>query len=184
MPFRFRRPTVDDAEMLLAWRTDPAITRFMFTDIENPDVARQRAWVAAMEQRQDFRHFVIETEGRPIGYLSYSDIDWTHRRCSSGSYIVDAEARRTVAGFLSSFIMDYCFYALGMNKIVNHFMEGNEKVIKIQRILKCREVGLLKEHIFKYGRYHDVHVFELLKCEWEAHPHPFSRDHTLAAFDG
>ncbi|MBP2316229.1 GNAT family N-acetyltransferase [Azospirillum soli] len=183
MPFRFRSPTVDDAEMLLAWRTEPAITRFMFTDIDNPDASRQRAWIQAMEKRQDFRHFVIETQGCPIGYLSYSDINWVHRRCSSGSYIVDADARRTVAGFLHSFIMDYCFYALGMNKMVNYFMEGNDNVIKIQRILKCREVGVLKEHVFKYGRYHDVFVFEILKSEWEAQAHPFARERTLAAFD-
>ena len=182
MPFRFRLPTVDDAEMLLAWRTDPAITRFMFTDLENPDVERQRSWITAMEQRQDFRHFVIETAERPIGYLSYSGIDWAHRRCSSGSYIVDAEARRTVAGFLHSFIMDYCFYILEMNKIVNYFMEGNDNVIKIQRLLRCREVGILKEHVFKYGRFHDVLVFELCKAEWESRKRIFPHERTLAAF--
>ncbi len=83
--FLFRRPTLDDAGMLLRWRTDPFITRFMFTDLGDPDVERQRGWLRAMETRADFRHFVIEHEGRPVGYLSYSDIDWTHRRCSSGS---------------------------------------------------------------------------------------------------
>lgn len=182
--FRFRRPTPDDAAMILRWRTDPVITRFMFTDIANPDVERQRAWLKAMEERSDFRHFVIEHEGRPIGYLCYSDIDPLHRRCSSGSYVADEKDRRKLAGFLHSFIMDYCFYGLGMHKLVNQFMEGNDTVIRIQRILKLREVGVLKEHVFKNGRYHDVHVFELLRSDWETHPHLFPREVTLAAFAG
>lgn len=180
--FHFRRPTLDDAAMLLRWRTDPFITRFMFTDLENPDVERQRAWIAAMEARDDFRHFVIEHEGRPVGYLSYSEIDRLHRRCCSGSYIAEEADRRRIAGFLHCFIMDYCFHGLGMNKLVNYFMEGNDAVIRIQRLLKCREVGTLKDHVFKNGRFHDVLVFETLRSEWETHPHPFPREITLAAF--
>lgn len=186
MPFRFRPPTADDAGMLLRWRTDPAVTRFMYTDIENPDAERQRAWLAAMAARTDFRHFVIEhdAEGgrRPIGYLSYSDIDRVHGRCSSGSYIGDRSAGGTVAGLLGSFILDYCFHGLGMHKIVNSFMAGNDGVIRIQRLLKFREVGVLRDHIFKYGRYHDVILFEMTRDEWDARRHPFSREHTLAAF--
>lgn len=182
--FRFRRPTLDDAAMLLRWRTDPFITRFMFTDIENPDVERQRAWLAAMEERRDFRHFIIEHEGRPVGYLSYSEIDPVHRRCSSGSYIAEPEDRRKLAGFLHPFIMDHCFYGLGMNKLVNQFMEGNDAVIRIQRLLKAREVGVLRQHVYKNGRFHDVYVFETLRSDWETHPHLFPRDVTLAAFAG
>lgn len=181
--FRFRRPTPDDAETLLRWRTDPVITRFMFTDIEDPSVERQRAWLAAMEQRRDFRHFIIAHEGRDVGYLSYSDIDRLHRRCSSGSYMAEERDRRKIAGFLHNFIMDYCFYGLGMNKLVNYFMEGNDTVIRIQRVLKAREVGVLKEHVWKHGRFHDVHVFETLRSDWETHPRLFPREVTLAAFD-
>jgi len=185
--FRFRRPTLDDAAMLLRWRTDPVITRFMFTDLENPDVERQRAWLQAMEQRRDFRHFIIEhreegQEGRPVGYLSYSEIDMVHRRCSSGSYVAEEQDRRKLAGFLHSFIMDYCFYGLEMNKLVNYFMEGNDGVIRIQRIVKSREVGVLRQHVFKGGRFHDVFIFETLRSDWETHPHLFPRETTLAAF--
>jgi RimJ/RimL family protein N-acetyltransferase len=180
--FQFRRPTLDDAAMLLRWRTDPVITRFMFTDLADPDLERQRAWLQTVERRPDFRHFVIEHEGRPVGYLSYSEIDWIHRRCSSGSYMAEEGDRRRLAGFLHSFIMDYCFHAMGMNKIVNYFMDGNDNVIRIQRVLKTREVGLLKEHVWKNGRFHDVLVFETLRAEWEKHPHPFPKERTLAAF--
>jgi len=84
---------------------------------------------------------------------------------------------------MHAFIMDYCFYALGMNKVVNSFMEGNTKVLKLQTILRYRPVGVFREHVRKYGRWHDVHVFEMLKREWETHPRPFPREVTLAAYE-
>lgn len=182
MPFHFRSPTPDDAEMLLTWRTDPVITRFMFTDIENPSVARQAEWIAATALREDFRHFVIEHDDVPVGYLSYSEIDWTHRRCATGSYMATDHARRMLAGYLHAFIMDYAFHVMGMHKVINYFMAGNDNVIRIQRVLKCREVGVLRDHVFKYHRWHDVHVFELTAADWAGHSRAFTRERTLAAF--
>jgi RimJ/RimL family protein N-acetyltransferase len=183
MPFHFRKPVPDDAAMLLAWRRDPSVTRFMYTDLDHNDVGKQQDWLAAMEGRKDFRHFIIEHGGEPVGYLSYSHIDFIHKHCQSGSYMAPtAAARQAPMGLIHAFIMDYVYYALGMHKIYNYFMAGNDKVIKIQRILKCREVGVLKDHVFKYGAFHDVYVFETLESDWRTHPRPFTREQTLAAF--
>lgn len=180
--FGFRRPVPDDAGMLLRWRTDPEVTRYMFTDIENPDIERQRVWLAGLAGRPDFSHFIMTTGGRDIGYLSYSSIDRHHGHCSSGSYVALPDDRRKLAGLIYPFIMDYCFFTLGMNKLVNYFMAGNENVIRIQRTLRMHEVGVLRQHVFKDGRYHDVHIFEFLREDWEKHRSPFPREVTLAAF--
>ena len=183
MPFRFRPPLSDDAAMILDWRTRPDVTRFMYTDIEEPDVERQKAWLAAMDRRDDYRHFVVEVEdNRPIGYLSFSEIDHRHRRCSSGLYVADAADRRRYAGFFAPFIFDYCFHVLDMNKLVNTFMEGNDRLIRIQTLVGFREVGILKQHVWKYGRWHDVHLLELLRETYETRPRIYLLEHTLAAF--
>ncbi|HYD70516.1 GNAT family N-acetyltransferase [Azospirillum sp.] len=182
MPFRFRRPTLEDAPLLLDWRTRPDITRYMYTDMTQ-DLDRQRDWLKACETRNDFKHFIIEAEGEPAGYLNYAEIDRTHRRCSSGSYLTDSSRVRRLAGFLYPFILDYCFFGMTMHKLVNTFLEGNDKVIRLQRLLRFREVGVFRQHIHKYGRWHDVTVFEMLCEEWEARPRLFPVEHTLAAFE-
>lgn len=182
MDFRFRPPALDDAAMLLDWRTRPDITRYLFTDLDHRDVDKQRAWLAAMEGREDFRHFLICDGDRPVGYLSYTEIDRVNRRCSSGSYVVEPEDRKRLADVLHAHIMDYCFHGLGLNKIVNQYMAGNDKVLRIQHLLKLRHVGLLREHVFKNGVAHDVHVFEQTRAEWETVRRPLSPEKTLAAF--
>ena len=184
MPFQFRYPTLDDADMLLEWRMRPEITRFMFTDLETTDPARQRAWLEACARRDDVCHCIISHDGQPVGYLSYSGIDHVHRRAASGSYLADGTgtARRRLAGFLYPFIFDYAFVRLNLHKLVNSFMAGNTRVIAVQRALRLREVGTLREHIFKNGAWHDVTLFELLRAEWEGRPRLFPLEHTLAAF--
>lgn len=41
MALNFKRVDVNDAELLLKWRTTPEITKHMFTDLENPSVDKQ-----------------------------------------------------------------------------------------------------------------------------------------------
>lgn len=180
--FHFRRPSLDDAEMLLAWRKSPDVTRHMFSDVDH-GVEEQRAWLKRCETREDMRHFVIEHADRPVGYLSFADIDRKNSRCSTGHYFARPEDRRLLGGYMHCFIMDYCFYRLGMNKVVNSFMAGNIKVLKLQAVLHYRLVGVYREHVFKYGIWHDVHVFEMFRRDWETHPHPFPREQTLAAYE-
>lgn len=185
--FRFRRPLPDDAALLLDWRRRPDVTRWMFTDIDH-GVEQQRAWIERSAGRSDLSHFVIEAaaegeESRPVGYLAFAQIDRTSRHCSTGHYFAGAEDRRRFGGYMHAFILDYAFYRLGMNKVVNSFMAGNAKVLKLQSILHYRPVGVYREHVFKYGAWHDVHVYEMLEREWATHPHPFPRETTLAAYE-
>lgn len=182
MPFRFRRPNLDDAARLLAWRTRPEITRFMVTDLE-PDLERQQQWLQHCAACKDYEHFLIYLEDEAVGYLSYSEIDRTHRHCSSGSYLISGTKTRLMAGFLYPFILDYAFFRLDMHKILNTFLEGNDKVIAIQEQIGFRRVGVQRQHVWKYQRWHDLWLFEMLREEWEQRPPLFPRSHTLAAFE-
>jgi UDP-4-amino-4,6-dideoxy-N-acetyl-beta-L-altrosamine N-acetyltransferase len=173
---------VDDAELTLRWRSDPDISRYMFTDVIH-GLDEQREWIRRVSEKSSFRHFMIMSGIRPIGYLSFSDIDAINRRCATGNYIYDMQDRRSYSGLLHTFIMDYCFYRLGCHKVVNTFMAGNDRNVKIQQILKFNRVGTYKDHVYKYGRYHDVHVFELMESDWQKHRRMFSREQTRAAFD-
>jgi len=168
--------------MILDWRTDPEIAARMFTDVDY-DPEQQRRWLGAMDTRSDYRHFVILSHGEPIGYLSYGQIDWTHRHCVPGFYVGAKEKRTSAAAYLHWFIMDYAFYRLDMNKVLSWVLDTNPRMLRNLRLLKEREVGILRDHVRKADGWHDVHLFELLRAEWERQPRLFSQEMTLAAFD-
>jgi RimJ/RimL family protein N-acetyltransferase len=182
MPFIFRRPMLDDAAMLLDWRTRPEITRYMFTDLDAPDLDRQRAWLKTCETRDDFEHFIVEWRDRPIGYLSFAEIDRVNRRCTPGTYLVLAPEERSIAAFTHSFVLDYAFYRLELRKVCYAIMAGNENFIRAKPLHGVRAVGVLREHILKYGQFHDVHLFEITEPEWAGQRRLFPREKTLAAF--
>ncbi|HVJ52108.1 MAG TPA: GNAT family protein [Aliidongia sp.] len=181
MPFTFRRPTLADAEMLLDWRTRPEITRFMLTDIEN-DIEQQRRWLATCETRRDYEHFIVLRAELPIGYVSYAQIDRVSRHCVPGTYMVLEPAERHLASYTNTFILDYCFYRMDMNKAIFTIMAENERFIRAKHMAGVRLVGILKDHVWKYGQFHDLHMFEQTRGEWEATKRIFRREHTLAAF--
>jgi|GEM_PF-3442990 len=214
----FRHPVEADARQLLLWRRSSEITRHMYTEVPD-DLDRQRAWLASMDVREDFRHFVIGSGGEDIGYLSYSRIDRVHLHCVPGFYVCDGRGipressakdgrdgalvtgrdgvrgdereesgtawrtrRAVAAGYLHWFIMDYAFYRLGMNKVISEVLDTNIQIIRSLRLLKEREVGVMRQHIRKADVWHDVYLFELLRSEWEASRRPLPTTLTLAAF--
>jgi RimJ/RimL family protein N-acetyltransferase len=181
MRLSFIKPKTSDAALILKWRMDEKITRFQASNI-NPTLDEQKTWLKNMAENDTYEHFLICVDGRPIGYQSFSEIDRVNKKCTSGNYIY-ADADKIYGGYLHCYLMDYVFYTLGMNKIVNYILEGNERVLKMQKVLKCRQVGILKQHVYKDGKFLDINVFELLESDWQNHPKPFDRQTTLAAFE-
>jgi RimJ/RimL family protein N-acetyltransferase len=169
MTITFRPPTLDDAALLLEWRSQSRINDMMFSDVQPHDLNKQRNWLTLCEQRQDYKHFIILGDGQPVGYLSYTGINLDHGHCSCGSYFGSIEAGRKYGGHMHAYFMDYLFYGLGMRKNVVQILGANPRVLKLQHLLGMREVGVLKAHILKNKMPVDVHVFELLKEDWESH---------------
>jgi RimJ/RimL family protein N-acetyltransferase len=184
MSITFHSPSVDDAALLLKWRTDPEISRNMFTDLEHSDLSVQKKWVKSVLIRKDYVSFIIHDEGKPVGFLSFNDIDYKNKKCSSGSYIYCKKARLKLAVTLHSYICSFAFYCLGMNKIVNLILDVNENVIKIQQLHNTQFVGILREHIYKNGEFYDVHIFEQLRSTWEERKQRFEVSHMREAFKG
>jgi RimJ/RimL family protein N-acetyltransferase len=167
MSITFRHPKLDDAALLLAWRTQPRINNMMFSDVQHSDLDKQIEWLVRCENRKDYEHFIIIGDDKPVGFLSYNNIDYINGHCSCGSYFGSVEAARKFGGHTHAFFMDYLFYGLGMRKNVIQILGANERVLKLQRLLGLREVGVFKAHVLKNEILMDVYVFELLKQDWE-----------------
>jgi UDP-4-amino-4,6-dideoxy-N-acetyl-beta-L-altrosamine N-acetyltransferase len=154
-----------DLELVLSWRTHPSITQYMYTDI-SPDMEEQRKWHQWISSNAACRYWLIHYQEKPIGVIGLTDIDAKHKRCSLTYYIGD-ETFRGIGGIIPPYVYNYVFTVLQFKKVIAEVMEGNEKVMKLHQLHGYRQVGIYKEHIYKYDRYHDVTVLELLDTEWQ-----------------
>ena len=55
---------------------------------------------------------------------------------------------------------------MNLNKIYGDVLEGNETIMRFHEIYGYRRVGIYKQQIYKYGKYHDVISVELLADTW------------------
>lgn len=183
MSLFFTRVTEADAGLLLKWRSSPEITKHMFSDLSNNTIEEQKKWIRSLANRQDYRAYIIKDDLQPIGFLAFTDIDFTHKRCSTGLYIYEKVAGLKYAVTLNYYISHYIFRRLGCNKIVLYILTSNEKAMKMQEKNGARFVGCLRQHIFKNNEFHDVNIYEALKEEWEYQRPVFSLEHIQNAFD-
>ncbi|QMV41658.1 UDP-4-amino-4,6-dideoxy-N-acetyl-beta-L-altrosamine N-acetyltransferase [Cohnella cholangitidis] len=152
-------------EQVLGWRTDPDVTRYMYNDIEH-NLDNQRKWHARISQSSSDKYWVISIKGVLVGVISLNGIDETNKRTSWGYYIGE-ERYRIYGGIIPPYLYNYVFSERNLRKITAEVMEGNDNVMKIHKLHGYRDVGVYKEHVYKYDKFHDVYLLELAKDQWE-----------------
>lgn len=158
--------TEDALPQVLAWRTDPEITRYMRTDI-TADIEKQSKWFRHISQDNTCEHWLIRRDERNIGLAYLTEIDRDSGHCSCGFYIGEKDAQH-YGGVILPGIVNHVFGVLNFRKIHGEVLAGNKNVLKMHNLLGYRHVGVLKEHVTKYGTHHDLFLFELLREGWQS----------------
>lgn len=163
---KFLKIQEEHLEQILDWRTQPDVTRYMFTDIEH-SLENQKKWYQNLRADDSSRTWIISYQDEMIGVIYLSDLDLRNKRCSWGYYIGE-ESGRSLGGLIPLYLYNYIFHELKLNKVIAEVMAGNENVMKMHEMFGYRFVGRYENHIYKYGEYHDVFIYELLAETWNA----------------
>ena len=155
----------EHAKLIYSWRIKPHITKFALTDMEE-DFEKHKKWLKKIIKDESCKYWIISFEGKNIGAVNLSDIDFLNKRCTAGCYIGEKEFIGLGALFLPP-VYDYVFKKLKLNKIYGEVLEGNDLILGIHEFHGWRNVGVYKNHVIKSGKYFDVHLVELLSTEWK-----------------
>ncbi|MDX6686879.1 MAG: hypothetical protein QOF86_3007 [Baekduia sp.] len=168
-----RLPEAADAPALLALAADPEVTRWFswgpYTSVEQP-----LAWIAAQEAEREAGiqlDWVVHDRDRgPMGVTGLGEMSARDRRAMVGTWLgrehwgtgVNAEAKALVA--------HAAFTVLGLERIGAYSNPANVRSAgALERIGFTREGTLRGWH--RHGdRQLDVHVFGLLRTDWEHGP--------------
>jgi UDP-4-amino-4,6-dideoxy-N-acetyl-beta-L-altrosamine N-acetyltransferase len=161
-------------EMVLKWRVQPDVAKFMATEVEY-DMDQQKRWFDKISQDNSCQYWIITYNAVPVGLIGLVDTDWTHRFTIWSYYIGEAKYRKSLGGIAPLYLYNYVFNDLKLNKIFANVMVGNTSVIKLFKFFGFREVGIYKQHYYKKGRYHDIMMLELLADQWKTTQDKFGR---------
>ncbi len=157
---------LEDQEMVMNWRMQPEITRYMNTD-PVLDIEKQKAWFLRQQQDETSYQWIVENDGEPIGVTSITMVDKKNGTCTRGTYIAVHEKRSfemITSIFASQF--DFIFDKLGLNKIEIQVFEKNKNVVMLSKKCGFVQEGLLREHICKNGEYYNIVQLGMTKADW------------------
>ena len=163
------RPLADgDHDRLLAWRNQPEIARWMYSD--HPIGAQEHAgWFKGALDDARRRYWVIEADGLPVGLANLYDLAPEHSRTSWAYYLADPSTRgQGIGAFVEYWVIEHVFGELGLNKLWCEVLIGNEGVWRLHEGFGFRREALFRQQVRKGGELTDVVGLGLLKSDWAA----------------
>lgn len=158
-----------DFDLLFSMINDPEIEDM--TVGWNWPVSRGQQWEFIRNFKNDeqsMRLMIELTNGETIGLMAVNDIDWKNRTASIG-YKVQASVECRIRGDLFDALVgiyNYLFNELGLNCVYGAYLEDNSFSRKSGKKLPIKEEGILRQRIFKRGKYHNLVSTSLLRDEF------------------
>lgn len=153
-----------DTDDVVRWRAEPAVAAQLFSE-RPPTRAEHLAWLARLRPDGDRREFIIveRAAGRAVGTIGLSQLDRRYRRAEYGLLIGEPAARgKGMAAEASRLLLQHAFTALGLNRVYLHVLADNDAALRLYGRLGFASEGVLREHVYKDGRFRDVVVMGMV----------------------
>ncbi len=129
----------------------------------------QKNWIANYHNTEKNIRLMIELDNnKTIGMISLTDIDYKNRTAEI-NYKIHAPIEDRIKGDMQDAIngiLKYAFGELGLNCIYSIMLEYNVFAIKMARKLNFTQEGVLRQRIYKNGKFNDQLCFSLLKDDF------------------
>lgn len=170
--FSARKVQARDLELIRRWRTDPEITKWMYTD---PVITAgdQKRWFESISNDDSCIYWLISVDDKPAGVLNLVNIDLGIGEAHWGYYVGEADLRSMpLALSIELSLYEYCFETLGLDVVHNEVLAINEGVVKLHQICGNEIVEVGHGSLTKNGIAYDQVFMRIDKKRWESFPRP------------
>lgn len=166
MDYKLRKICENDLEMIMNWRMQPDITRYMNTD-PKLTLDMQKKWFASLQNNDQVKYWMIMTDNTPIGIINLAKIDWEKKNTSWAYYIGEKKGRSMeLAIALEMSLYDHVFDVLELDEIYSDVFSLNKGVIKLHELCGCKKIKEIKDKVEKNGIKYDVTYLSISRQEW------------------
>ena len=162
-----RPPRLDEAPIYISWFADLEVIRYTL-QVGPFSLWQEEDFLKRVAEDPNGISWVIEVDGRPVGFTGVAGINWRNGNGESGIVIGEKSVwRRGVATEAMALRTDYCFRELRLHKIRTRVYMENEASKRALMKNGYRETGIQREETFRDGRWHDIWCGEVLRESWE-----------------
>ena len=106
-------------------------------------------------------------DNKLLGSISLENIDYLNRNAEISTVIGEKEGRNIkIIIEIYKLILNHAFNTINLQRIYTGTM-SKEFAILMERLFNFKREGILRNHIFKNGSYHDSYMHGLLKSEFK-----------------
>jgi UDP-4-amino-4,6-dideoxy-N-acetyl-beta-L-altrosamine N-acetyltransferase len=163
----FRKIHESDLRMILRWRTEPRVTRYMSTDIDS-NFEKQVNWYnKVVKTCKPIEHWIISHNNNPIGLINLENYE-SRLQQTSWSFYIGESKHQILGGLIPAYFYNYMFFTRDplIERINGHIFRENTRVLEMHKLYGVEEIGVLKNHIHKYGAMFDVVLIEMTREKW------------------
>lgn len=169
---RLREYRKDDIEKALTYINDSEIKKLLNAGIPFPNTYQdEEKWVLGMSSSKETYSFAIETleDGKYIGGCGINDIDWKNSVALVGIFIGDKEHLGKGYGTdAMKVLVKFIFEQMNIHKVKLNVFSFNERAIKSYEKCGFVKEGVLRDEIFRDGKYYDEIIMSILREEFES----------------
>ena len=160
---------LDDYKVSIAWRKDDDITNTTGGNKIFVSSEHEKQWVQNMIFNKDkiVLAICLKNNNKYIGNVSMFDIDLLNKSCSTAIMIGDKDEWNK--GFATEAIMlmlKYAFEERGMERVSATIIKNNQPSIKVHEKCGYKVEGIMRNSIYKLGKYNDMVLISILKSEY------------------
>jgi RimJ/RimL family protein N-acetyltransferase len=160
-----RPPRESDRDRLVRWINDPEVRHFLESYFPLGE-KEEEEYLASISKRKP--HEVVlaieTTDGCHIGNMGLHRIHWRDRVATTGAVIGEKQYWGKGLGTEAKMLLlDYAFNTLNLRKICSHVIAYNGRSKRYSEKCGYQEEGVLREHIYRNGEYHDLHQLAVFR---------------------
>ncbi len=160
----------DDYIVINKWRNDEKLTKFLSANHFFVSKEREKQW--AISKSVDDSHNLYlgiglkKTPDVLVGYCAINNIDLRNRQATWGATLIGSEYLGNGYGVQSAKLMlKYLFDQYPIHKCNTSCLLQHPRTVRMFEELGFKKDGVLRDELYKDGKFWDVVLFSLLRTE-------------------
>ncbi len=159
----------DDIKRTHQWVNDNEVTRYTGTVYPVSAADNEAYWPQQLKNPNRATFAVDAEDGVHIGNVELRDIDWVSRFAETVVYIGNPEYRgKGYGNEMLGALFEFAFDRLNLHRLHSRVFGYNKAAMKMAEWCGYKKEGVMRQHLFRDGEFHDVIVYGALKEDYES----------------
>jgi len=161
----------EDAPLFVPWVNDAEVTRTLAMFYRPINLQAETDFVERIYKSEHdvVLGIALKDTDVLIGITGLHQMDFKNRHAVFGIFIGEkSEWGKGYGTEVTALVTDYAFATLNLNRVGLQVYEDNERGIKAYESVGFKQEGVLRQMMYREGRYWNVLIMSILREEWAA----------------